>query len=76
MTASEIRALRTEEIQSKLDQTHEAMFNLLFQAASGQLEDFNRLTALRRDVARMKTILRERELAAQAVSASGDASHR
>jgi large subunit ribosomal protein L29 len=38
-----------------------------FQAASGQLEDFNRVTQLRRDVARMETILRERELAAQAV---------
>jgi len=67
MTASEIRALRTvEEIRAKIDETQQAMFNLRFQAATGQLEDFNRLTALRRDVARLKTILRERELAAQA----------
>ncbi len=74
MTAGEIRALRTvEEIRAKIDETQQAMFNLRFQAATGQLEDFNRLTALRRDVARLKTILRERELAAQAsVGDAGD----
>jgi large subunit ribosomal protein L29 len=66
MTAAEIRALGTDEIQAKIDETHKALFNLRFQAASGQLEDFNRVTALRRDLARLKTILRERELAAQA----------
>ncbi len=66
MTAAEIRALGTDEIQAKIDEAHKALFNLRFQAASGQLEDFNRMTALRRDVARLKTILRERELAAQA----------
>jgi large subunit ribosomal protein L29 len=71
MKTTEIRALRTEEIQAKLDETHKAIFNLGFQAASGQLEDFNRVTALRRDVARMKTILRERELAAQATAGDG-----
>ena len=71
MKAAEIRALRTEEIQAKLDEAHKAIFNLGFQAASGQLEDFNRVTALRRDVARMKTILRERELAGQATAGDG-----
>ena len=39
-----------------------------FQWASGQLEDHNRLTAVRRDIARLKTVLRERELAALAAS--------
>lgn len=76
MTASEIRALHTvEEIRAKIDEAQQAMFNLRFQAASGQLEDFNRLTALRRDVARLKTILRERELAAQAQAGDSGGSH-
>lgn len=71
MKISEIRSWGTDEIRSKIDETHQAMFNMRFQAAVGQLEDFNRLRALRRDVARMKTILRERELAAQANVAQG-----
>jgi len=71
MTASEIRAMRTEEIQAKIDENHKAIFNLRFQAASGQLEDFNRVTAMRRDIARMKTVLRERELAALAAAPDG-----
>jgi large subunit ribosomal protein L29 len=71
MKVGEIRSWSTDEIRSKIDQTLQAMFNMRFQAAVGQLEDFNRLRALRRDVARMKTILRERELAAQANVAQG-----
>jgi len=63
MQAGEIRALGTDEIRRKLDQTYEELFNLRFQWASNQLEDYNRITALRRDIARLKTILRERELA-------------
>jgi len=66
MKPGEIRALGTDEIHNKIDSTYQALFNLRFQAASGQVEDFNRMTALRRDVARMKSILRERELAAKA----------
>jgi large subunit ribosomal protein L29 len=63
MKASEIRALGTDELRRKLDQTYEELFNLRFQWASNQIEDHNRITTLRRDVARMKTILREREIA-------------
>jgi large subunit ribosomal protein L29 len=66
MKAVEIRALSTDEIHNKIDSAYQALFNLRFQAASGQVEDFNRMTALRRDLARMKSILRERELAAKA----------
>jgi len=66
MTAAEIRAMRTEEIQAKIDETQQALFKIRFQAAAGQVEDFNRMTGLRRDIARLKTILRERDLAAQA----------
>ena len=66
MKISELRALSTDDLRHKLDETHKALFNLRFRAASGQVEDFNELTAMRRDVARMKTILREREMAARA----------
>ena len=66
MTVTELRTLATEEIQHKLEEAHQEMFNLRFQWNSGRLEDHNRMTALRRNVARMQTILRERELAALA----------
>ncbi|MBP7687927.1 MAG: 50S ribosomal protein L29, partial [Thermoflexales bacterium] len=54
------------EITAKIDAAYQELFNLRFQWASGQLEDHNRMTVLRRDIARMKTVLRERELAALA----------
>ncbi len=63
MEAREIRAIATEEIQRKLGETQEELFNLRFQWSTKQLKDTNRLTQVRRDVARLKTILRERELA-------------
>jgi large subunit ribosomal protein L29 len=65
MEVREVRGMTTEDIRRKVDETYEELFNLRFQYVMGQLEDHNRLTALRRDIARMKTILRERELAAQ-----------
>ena len=55
--------MATEEIQSKLDETHEELFNLRFQWSTRQLKDTNRLTQVKRDIARLNTILRERELA-------------
>ena len=63
MEALEIRGMATEEVRRKLDETHEELFNLRFQWSTRQLKDTNRLTQVRRDVARLKTILRERELA-------------
>ena len=65
MDVREVRGMTTDDIRRKIDETYEELFNLRFQYVMGQLEDHNRLTALRRDIARMKTILRERELAAQ-----------
>jgi large subunit ribosomal protein L29 len=62
MEAREIRAIATEEIQRKLGETQEELFNLRFQWSTRQLKDTNRLTQVQRDVARLKTILREREL--------------
>ena len=61
MKSVEIRALSTDEIRSQLDEAREEMMNLRFQQATGELVDFTRLKYTRRDVARMLTILKERE---------------
>ena len=63
MKASEIRDLPMDEIRQRLTDTKEELFNLRFQNATGQLDNYKRLTQLRKDVARLKTILREHELA-------------
>ncbi len=62
MTNKEIRELSDKEILSKIDELKEELFNLRFQQATGSLEKPSRLNELRKSVARMKTILREREL--------------
>ena len=62
MKASEIRDLPVDEIHQRLKDTKEELFNLRFQNATGQLDNYKRLGELRRDVARIKTVLREREL--------------
>jgi large subunit ribosomal protein L29 len=62
MQAFEIRNLTDAEIQTKLEEVREELFNLRFQRTIGQVKDTNRITALKRDVARLKTVLREREL--------------
>ena len=62
MTNKEIRELSSEEILKKIDETKEELFNLRFQQATGSLEKPSRINELRKLVARMKTILREREL--------------
>jgi large subunit ribosomal protein L29 len=63
--AQEIHILSTSEIEARLADAEEEFFNLRVQYTIGQLENFNRLTELKRDIARLKTILRERELAAE-----------
>ena len=62
MTNKEIRELSNEELLSKIEQAKEELFNLRFKQATGSLEKPSRITELRKLVARMKTILREREL--------------
>lgn len=62
MKTEELRKLTTEELNQKIKETKEEMFNLRFQQATGNLEKPSRLRDLRRLVARMKTIIREREL--------------
>ncbi len=61
MKVNEIRELSTEEIQKKIKETKEELFNLRFQKESGNLEKPSRIKELRHTVARMKTVLRERE---------------
>ncbi len=62
MTNKEIRELSNEEILSKIEEYKEELFNLRFSQATGSLEKPSRIKELRKLVARMKTILREREL--------------
>ena len=63
MQVEEIRNMGTADIQKKLEDTREEFFNLRFQRASGQLEDYNQIKRVKREIARMLTILREREIA-------------
>ena len=58
----ELRKLTTEELNKKIKENKEELFNLRFQQATGNLEKPGRLKDLRKEVARMKTIIREREL--------------
>ena len=62
MKISEIRELSNEEINAKLKETKEELFNLRFQQATVNLEKPSRIRDLRHTVARLKTVLREREL--------------
>ena len=57
-----LRALTIDELEAKLRESMEELFNLRFQAATGQLESHGRLTAVRKEIARIYTIMREREL--------------
>ena len=61
MKVNEIRELSTEEINKRLVETKEELFNLRFQQATGSLEKPSRIRELRHTVARMKTVLKERE---------------
>ncbi len=58
----ELRALSIDELETKLRESKEELFNLRFQAATGQLESHGRLSAVRKEIAQLYTIIREREL--------------
>ena len=62
MKVKEIRELTTEQIVAKIKENKEELFNLRFQQATGNLEKPSRIRDLRHDVARLNTVLREREL--------------
>jgi large subunit ribosomal protein L29 len=61
--SAELRELNDAELANKLRESKEELFNLRFQLATGQLEDFSRINDLRKDVARCNTLLRQREIA-------------
>ena len=67
MKAAEIRRMTGAEITQALSDAKEEMFNLRFQWEQGQLEDYTRIRQVKKDVARLLTIQRERERAAQLV---------
>ena len=61
-TAAELRDLADEELVTRLTEAKEELFNLRFQVATGQLDNNRRLHTVRRDMARIYTVMREREL--------------
>ena len=67
----ELRELADDDLAAKLTEAKEELFNLRFQAATGQLESHGRLRAVRRDIARLYTIMRERELGIVQVEDAG-----
>ena len=62
MKAVEIRDIPSNELNQKLDELKAELFNLRFQLAVNQLENPMRIKAVKKDIARIKTVLREREL--------------
>lgn len=62
MKAKEIRDLTTAEIEQNVKSLKEELFNLRFQLATGQLENTARIREVRKSIARMKTVVREREI--------------
>ncbi|MFZ0324457.1 MAG: 50S ribosomal protein L29 [Actinomycetes bacterium] len=69
----DMRGLEDDELVAKLHEAKEELFNLRFQAATGQLESHGRLRAVRKDIARIYTVLRERELGITSVERPEDA---
>jgi large subunit ribosomal protein L29 len=69
--AQELRELNDTELEQRLLDAKEELFNLRFQNATGQLDSTSRISHVRKDVARVETLLREREIAAAEALASG-----
>ncbi|MFM9377490.1 50S ribosomal protein L29 [Gordonia sp. VNK21] len=62
IAASELRELSDDDLVSRLKESKEELFNLRFQMATGQLDNNRRLRTVRREIARVYTVMREREL--------------
>ncbi|MFF0818506.1 50S ribosomal protein L29 [Rhodococcus sp. NPDC003318] len=71
--AAELRELTEEELVTKLRESKEELFNLRFQMATGQLDNNRRLRTVRHEIARIYTVMRERELGLAAGPDAGDA---
>ncbi len=73
-TTSELRDMTDDELRTRVADARQELFNLRFQHVTGQLDNYARLGQLRKDIARMETILRENEIAeAEAAEARADA---
>ena len=71
---SELREMGDDELATRLSDARQELFNLRFQHVTGQLDNYARLGQLRKDIARMETLLRENEIAAaEAADAQADA---
>lgn len=66
MKAVDLRELTTQELEERLEESKEELFNLRFQLATNQLDNTARLGEVRRDIARLATVIREQELEAWA----------
>jgi large subunit ribosomal protein L29 len=62
LTAAELRTSTEDQLETRLREAKEELFNLRFQAATGQLESHGRLHGVRKEIARIYTVMREREL--------------
>lgn len=71
-TASEVREMSASEILQALDKAKAELFNLRFQLSYGALADPNQMGAVRKNIARYKTVLRERQLAAEVLKQERD----
>ncbi|MCL1799912.1 MAG: 50S ribosomal protein L29 [Promicromonosporaceae bacterium] len=70
LAAADLEAKTNEELEKELAKSKEALFNMRFQSATGQLETNHRIPQVKRDIARILTILRERELGIREVPAA------
>jgi large subunit ribosomal protein L29 len=70
--AVELRGLEDDELVTKLKESKEELFNLRFQTATGQLDNNKRLQTVRHDIARIYTVMRERELGLTTAPAAGE----
>ena len=64
MKATEIRELEQAALESKLKDSRAELFNLRFRLATGQLDDTNKISAVKKDIARLQTEIRSRQIAA------------
>ena len=67
MEIDDVRAMTDEELDEELDSTHRELMNLRFRVATMQLANVNEIKKTRRRIARIKTVVRERELAKSAI---------
>ena len=70
-SSKELRDLEDDELETRLEEAKQEQFNLRFALVTGQLDNSARLGEIRKDVARIKTVLREREIEAAEAAAKG-----